>query len=204
MIWWLEAFGDAFEGIAGLLSSGLDGKRKGKKDGSSFMSVVEFKDLPDHSRVWVFGADRTLDADQTKTLMSTVDPFLQQWKAHGAELTVGRDWRDGRFVTVAVDQSTAGASGCSIDGLFRALKSLESKLGASMVTSGLIFYKDANGAVQSVDRERFSELGARGEIGPETRVFDTTVTSLAEWRARFELAQKDSWHAKLAKQKQPA
>jgi hypothetical protein len=167
------------------------------------MSVIEFGDLPDHSRVWVFGSDRTLDADQSKTLMSTVDPFLQQWKAHGAELTVGRDWRAGRFLTIAVDQTTAGASGCSIDGLFRALKSLESKLGASMVTSGLIFYKDSTGAVQSVDRETFTELGVRGEIGPETRVFDTTVTSLAEWRARFELVLRDSWHAKLAKQKQP-
>jgi hypothetical protein len=204
VFWWLEVLGDALEVIAGSLSSDLDGKRKEKRDGSNFMSVVEFKDLPDHSRVWVFGADKTLNADQTKTLMSTVDPFLQQWKAHGAELTVGRDWRDGRFLTVAVDQSTAGASGCSIDGLFRALKSLEQRLGASMVTSGLIFYKDSGGAVQSVDRETFTELGARGEIGPETRVFDTTVTSLAEWRGRFELALKDSWHAKLAKQKQPA
>jgi hypothetical protein len=136
--------------------------------------------------------------------MSTVDPFLQQWKAHGAELTVGRDWQAGRFLTIAVDQSTSGASGCSIDGLFRALKSLESKLGASMVTSGLIFYKDANGAVQSVDREKFTELGATGQIGPQTRVFDTTVTSLAEWRARFELDLKESWHARLARAKQPA
>jgi hypothetical protein len=168
------------------------------------MSVVRFEDLPDHSRVWVFGSDKTLDADQTKTLMSTVDPFLQQWKAHGAELTVGRDWRADRFLTVAVDQSTAGASGCSIDGLFRALKSLEPKLGASMVTSGLIFYKDSNGAVQSVDREGFTDLGTSGKVGPKTRVFDTTVASLAEWRARFEIDLKDSWHARLARQKQPA
>lgn len=167
------------------------------------MSVVQFEDLPDHSRVWVFASDRALDADQAKTLMSTVDPFLQQWKAHGAELTVGRDWRAGRFLTIAVDQTTAGASGCSIDGLFRALKSLEPKLGASMVTSGLIFYKDSNGVVQSVDRDKFAELGASGQIGPDTLVFDTTVTSLAEWRARFELALRDSWHAKLARQKQP-
>ncbi|MFL5510135.1 MAG: hypothetical protein ACJ79J_11165 [Gemmatimonadaceae bacterium] len=168
------------------------------------MSVVEFNGLPDDSRAWVFGSDRTLDVDQAKTLMSAVDAFLQQWKAHGAELTVGRDWRDGRFLTIAVDQSTAGASGCSIDGLFRALKSLEPKLGASMVTSGLIFYKDATGAVQSVDRERFTELGVSGKVGPETRVYDTTVTSLAEWRGRFESALKGSWHARLARQNQPA
>ena len=168
------------------------------------MSVIQIEDLPDSSRTWVFGSDRTLDEAKSQILMKEVDGFLQQWKAHGAELTSGRDWRYGRFLTVAVDQSTAGASGCSIDGLFRALKSLEPRLGASLVTSGLIFYCDDKGAVQSVSRERFGALGAQGEVGPQTRVFDPTVTSLAEWRARFELDLKDSWHAKLVKQNQPA
>lgn len=167
------------------------------------MAVVEIKALPDSSRTWVFGSDRTLDPAQSKTLMAAVDPFLQQWKAHGAELTVGRDWKHGRFLTVAVDQSTAGASGCSIDGLFRALKSLEPRLGASMVTSGLIFFCDQKREVQSVDREQFAALGADGKIGPNTRVFDATVTTLGEWRARFELDLKDSWHSRLIKQKQP-
>ncbi len=203
MVNWLGELFDILVGIGGALGpGGADDENLGK--GPHYMSVVPFEDLPDGSRVWVFGSDRTLDANQEKTLMSTVDPFLQQWKAHGAELTVGRDWRAGRFLTIAVDQSTAGASGCSIDGLFRALKSVESQLGASMVTSGLIFYKDASGAVQSVDREKFTELGTSGQIGPQTRVFDTTVTSLAEWRARFEIDLKDSWHARLARQKQPA
>ncbi|HEY3133791.1 MAG TPA: hypothetical protein VGJ47_04110 [Gemmatimonadaceae bacterium] len=168
------------------------------------MAVVQIEDLPDSSRTWVFGSDRTLDAEKSKILMKEVDAFLHQWKAHGEELTTGRDWRYGRFLMVAVDQSSAGASGCSIDGLFRALKSLEPKLGASLVTSGLIFYCDEDGAVQSVTRERFGALGAQGKIGPQTRVFDPTVTSLGEWRARFVLDLKDSWHFKLIKQNQPA
>jgi hypothetical protein len=195
----IEHLGDLVELLADSL---FPGKRKQKED--FYMSVVEFKDLPDDSRAWVFGSDRTLDASQSKTLMTEVDPFLQQWKAHGSDLTVGRDWRYGRFLTIAVDQSTAGASGCSIDGLFRSLKALEPKLGASMVTSGLIFYRDPKGAIQSVNREEFSSLATAGAIGPDTRVFDPTVTTLGEWRARFESDLKKSWHARLAKQNQPA
>ena len=168
------------------------------------MPVVQFEELPDSSRTWVFGSDRTLDAAQSKALLTEVDRFLPQWKAHGSDLTVGRDWKYARFLTVAVDQSTAGASGCSIDGLFRTLKSLEPKLGASLVTSGLIFYCDETGEVRSVDREEFAALGAQGRISARTRVFDPTVTSLGEWRARFQLDLKDSWHAKLIKQNQPA
>jgi len=105
---------------------------------------------------------------------------------------------------VAVDQSTAGASGCSIDGLFRTLKALEPKLGGSLVTSGLIFFRDDQGAIQSVDREQFAALARDGKITSSSRVFDPTVTTLGEWRARFQLNAEDSWHSKLLGKKQPA
>jgi hypothetical protein len=168
------------------------------------MPLVEIEGLPDNARTWVFSADNTIKAPVSDTLLSEVDGFLSQWHAHGSPLTVGRDWKYGRFLTVAVDQSTAGASGCSIDGLFRTLKGLEPKLEASLVTSGLIFFRDKNGAIQSVDRDQFTALGAEGRIAPGTRVFDPTVTTLGEWRARFELNAEDSWHAKLLRKKQPA
>jgi len=166
--------------------------------------MVPFDTLPDDSRAWVFSAGQNLDAQQTQQLLAEVDRFLPTWTAHGAPLTVGRDWRHERFLTVGVDQSTAGASGCSIDGLFRTLKSLEPKIGASLVTSGLVFFRDKNGAVQSVDREKFADLGAGGKISSDMIAFDPTVTTLGEWRARFELPLRDSWHAKLIKQSQPA
>jgi hypothetical protein len=167
------------------------------------MPLVQINVLPDDARTWVFGADKTIKAPASDTLLREVDGFLSQWHAHGSPLTVGRDWKYGRFLTVAVDQSTAGASGRSIDGLFRTLKGLEPKLGASLVTSGLIFYRDDKGAIQSVDRDQFTALGAEGKIAPGARVFDPTVTTLGEWKARFELNAEDAWHAKLLRKKQP-
>lgn len=168
------------------------------------MPLVQIEDLPDASRVWVFGADHDIDEGAADLLLRDVDRFLAQWHAHGAPLTAARDWREHRFLTVAVDQSTAGASGCSIDGLYRSLKSLEPRLGASLVTSGLVFYRDGKGHVQSVDREQFAVLGAEDKVKSRTRVFDPTVTTLGEWRARFELNAEDSWHSKLLGKKQPA
>src|SRR6476661_1970110 len=168
------------------------------------MPLIEIEALPDNARAWVFGADKTIEAPASTVLLREVDGFLSRWTAHGSPLTVGRDWRYGRFLTVAVDQSTAGASGCSIDGLFRSLKSLEGKLGASMVTSGLVFFRDQSGAVQSADREGFTELSGKGKVSTDMTAFDPTVTTLGEWRARFELPLRDSWHAKLLRQNQPA
>src|ERR1700737_5124772 len=108
------------------------------------MPLVQLKDLPDSARTWVFGAHKTLDESASAILLVEIDRFLSQWKAHGSPLTVGRDWKYGRFLTVAVDQSTAGASGCSIDGLFRSLKALEPKIGESLVPGGVVFCCDGN------------------------------------------------------------
>lgn len=168
------------------------------------MPLVNIEDLPDEARTWVFGADKGLDPQATDLLLGEVDRFLSQWHAHGSPLTVGRDWKYGRFLTVAVDQSTAGASGCSIDGLFRTLKGLGSQLGASLVTSGVVFFRDRKGVIACVERERFTALSAEGAVKPETRVFDPTVTTLGEWRARFELNAAQSWHAGLLDAQQPA
>src|SRR6266550_2190338 len=203
MATWLDALLDILGIVADAFNPNARSKSRDTNE-RAFMPLVQIEDLPDKSRTWVFGADSDLDRGATDLLMREVDRFLSQWHAHGAPLTAARDWRDKRFLTIAVDQSTAGASGCSIDGLYRSLKALEPRLGASLVTSGLVFYRNTKGRVESVDRERFSELGATGKITPDTRVFDPTVTSLGEWRARFELNAKDSWHAKLVTKKQPA
>jgi hypothetical protein len=192
-----DLLGDLLEFLAGIVSGGTSREE-------SSMPLVQIQDLPDSSRVWVFGADHDISEGAADLLLRETDRFLSQWHAHGAPLTAARDWKDDRFLTIAVDQSTAGASGCSIDGLYRSLKALEQRLGASLVTSGVVFYRDDRARVQSVDRDRFSSLGAEGVIKPDTTVFDPTVTTLGEWRARFELAARDSWHSKLLGKKQPA
>lgn len=159
--------------------------------------LTAFEELPDNARVWVYGVDRALDESRSSALLGEVDNYLTGWTAHGVPLSAARNWREDRFLTVAVDQNRAGASGCSIDGLFRTLKSLEPKLGAAVVTSGLVFFRDKGGQIRSVTRDEFTELGARGEVDGQTEVFDPSVTSLGEWRARFSSRASDSWHRSL-------
>ena len=57
------------------------------------MATVSFDNLPPDARLWVFAAGRPLDAEERGRLLTLVDAFLEQWKAHGARLTAARDWR---------------------------------------------------------------------------------------------------------------
>jgi len=159
--------------------------------------LTAFDELPDSARVWVYGVDREIDRSAESMLLGEVDNYLTSWSAHGVPLSAARQWKDGRFLTVAVDQNRAGTSGCSIDGLFRTLKSLEPEIGAAVVTSGLVFFRGNDGGIRSVTRDEFTKLGATGEVNGETEVFDPSVTSLGEWRSRFSSHASDSWHGSL-------
>ncbi len=161
------------------------------------MPITQFDSLPDSSRVWVYGASAELGASAAEALLKHVDQYLEHWAAHGAALVSGRHWSENRFLTIAVDQKREGASGCSIDGLFRTLKGLESEVGAQLVTSGLVYFRDNTGKVQAVTRDAFTDLGSDGKIDGETEVFDTSVVTLGEWRGRFSSRAADSWHGSL-------
>jgi hypothetical protein len=161
------------------------------------MPATPFESLPDDARLWVFAATADIDAEDAPKLLHHVDTFLKSWAAHGHPLTAGRDWRDDRFLAVAVDQHTEGASGCSIDGLFRTLKDTERAVGTSLLTSGLVFFRDAHGMVHGVSREDFELLSRQGGVDARTAVFDTTVTTAGAWRTRFETTAGESWHRQL-------
>ena len=161
------------------------------------MPQVSFDSLPDDARVWVFGAANELTAPASDRLLAAVDEFLAQWNAHGSPLRCGREWREGRFLAIGVDQSTAGASGCSIDGLFRTLGRVEPELGTSLLGGGRLYYRGDDGRVNAATRKRFTELAGEGRIGPDTPTFDTSITTASAWRQEFERPVRESWHAQL-------
>jgi hypothetical protein len=161
------------------------------------MPRVSFEELPDDARVWVFGAAGEMSAPAAQRLLGAVDELLDHWNAHGSPLVCAREWRDDRFLAIGVDQSTAGASGCSIDGLFRTLQRLEPALGTTLLGASRVYYRDADGRVSVATRPSFAQLSRDGKVGAETTVFDTSLTSAGAWRAEFERPAKESWHARL-------
>jgi hypothetical protein len=162
------------------------------------MPLLPFSALPDNARIWVFGSDKPLTGAVADSLLAEVDQYLDQWKAHGFPLKAAREWRDDRFLVVGIDPTEEQASGCSIDGLFRALQHLQKTIGAQLVGGGRVFYRDSSGAAQSVPRDQFGTLTTKGEIGPATPIFDTSVTRLDDWKARFEQPLAESWAASLS------
>lgn len=161
------------------------------------MPIVPFHSLPDDARLWVFAASDRITGERADQLLAAVDEWLADWKAHGEPLTCARDWREDRFLAIGVDQSTAGASGCSIDALFRVLQNLQGSLGTSLIGGGRMFFQNRDGEVATTSRAEFAAKATAGEVDTDTTVYDTSVTTANAYRTAFQRRAGDSWHRDL-------
>jgi hypothetical protein len=155
------------------------------------MPRIEFSAMPDRARLWVFVAD--VPVPDPSPLLDAVDAHLAQWNAHGVPLVSGRELRDQRFLAIAVDEAATGASGCSIDGMFRTLGRVQTQVGADLLASGRIAWRDARGSIRVSSRAEFEALAAAGTISSDTRVYSTLAETVGEWRTRFEVPARESW-----------
>ena len=161
------------------------------------MPRIDFTSIPERARLWVFVAD--VPVADPAPLLSAVDAHLTQWAAHGVPLVCSREWRDDRFLAIAVDEAATGASGCSIDGLFRTIGRVQSQVGADLLASGRIAWRDARGVIRVTTRAEFEALAAAGTVTAHTRVYETLVDSVGEYRTRFERPAGESWVRALLK-----
>ncbi len=155
------------------------------------MPRTEFSALPDRARLWVFVADRAVTAPQP--VLDVVDAHLSQWAAHGVPLLCAREWRDDHFLAIAVDEAATGASGCSIDGLFRSISRVQPQVGADLLGSGRVAWRDESGTIRVAPRAAFESLAAQGRVTDTTSVFETVVETVGEWRKTFERPASESW-----------
>ncbi|WP_420448817.1 ABC transporter ATPase [Candidatus Palauibacter sp.] len=159
---------------------------------------VPLTSLPDSARVWVYGTDRPLTPEEREALIGDLRAFVDVWTAHGAALKAGVEWVEDRFAVVAVDETSAPASGCSIDAMSRRLAALEARLGCSLLDSTRVFYRAESGTIESCPRAEFRTRAAAGTIGEATPVFDPTIDTLAALRAgELERPVSRSWHRQL-------
>jgi hypothetical protein len=85
--------------------------------------------MPDHSRVWVYQANRPFSASETQAIENYLTPALTQWAAHGAGLNASFEIRFQQVIVIAVDETINAASGCSIDASTRWFKEMGAELG---------------------------------------------------------------------------
>ena len=149
-----------------------------------------------NSRVWVYQADRKLTDDVVAQIQEHLNAFTTQWTAHNNQLKAKAEVRYNRFLILIVDETQAGASGCSIDKSVRFMQEIEREFNINLFDRFNLAYKQAD-EVLSLPRHGFEDLLKQGAINTDTIVYNNLVQNLSELETKWEVPFKDSWHIQL-------
>jgi len=150
----------------------------------------------ENSRVWIYQSDKELTGVQVLQLQVQLDNFTTGWTAHNSQLKAKAEIRYNRFIILIVDESQAGASGCSIDKSVNFMKSIEQQYGINLFDRFNLAYRSGD-KILSVSRNAFEDLLKNGSITSETIVFNNLAQNVAELQTKWEVPFKDSWHVRL-------
>lgn len=150
----------------------------------------------EQSRVWIYQSDRELNDEQVKRLHEILNNFAAAWTAHNHQLKAKAEIRYNRFLILIVDETQAGASGCSIDKSLNFIKRLEHEFGITLLDRFNLAYRDGE-KVLSAPRDEFEGLLKSGKITTNTIVFNNLVQDLRQLDTKWEVPFKDSWHNQL-------
>lgn len=157
--------------------------------------IAHIDHLPDTARVWVFQTDRPLSSHEQAYLRNSLTEFCQQWTAHSQKLAAGFELKLDHFVCVAVDESQAGASGCSIDKLMHLVGQWEALLGVNFRDRTRVAMEEGLD-VRLVVLNELKDLVRLGKLSADTVVFDNLVASLGDYRQQHRKAAAQTWLAR--------
>ncbi|MBL4887484.1 MAG: ABC transporter ATPase [Flavobacteriaceae bacterium] len=155
--------------------------------------TVDFKNLPDNSRIWIYQCNRKLADLEVEQIQTKTQSFLEQWTAHGSNLEAGFEIRYNRFIVIGLNQANASASGCSIDASVHFIQSLESEFKVDLLDKmNVTFYNGIYISYKTL--AEFKKMVKARSVSKNTVVFNNLVTTKAEYLLDWEVPMSESWH----------
>lgn len=158
--------------------------------------LVEFESLPDTSRIWIYQSSRSFTTNELEEVKQSLDKFIQDWTAHGSELKAGYEIKYKRFIALALDQTVAGASGCSIDASVHFIQHLEKLYNIDLLDKMNVSYKQGEYVAYKTLKD-FKKMAKNKAVSKKTIVFNNLVINKHEYLNHWEVPAEESWHGRF-------
>ena len=158
--------------------------------------IVDFKTMPDDSRIWIYQSNRDFSESEIETINDKTTSFLDNWQAHGKDLECSYSIIDKRFIIIAVNESFNPIGGCSIDFSLQLIKDISNTIGIDLLNRLVVNYKLDN-RIESLSLSELKNKIKDGDFSPETIIFNTAINSKSELLNNFEIDIKSSWLSKF-------
>lgn len=156
-------------------------------------------DFSDSSRVWIFQSNRPFNDQEELEINEQLAHFYLQWKAHGEVVKGWGKLLFKRFIVVIADEEASNlVSGCSTDGLFRVIKSLERQYQVDFFDRmNMIFLVKEK--AETLPFQQLQYAADNGFIAANTPYFNNTVANFAELKSNWLVPIDKSWLADRVK-----
>jgi hypothetical protein len=156
---------------------------------------VDFKDLPDTARIWVYQSDRELNASQTEEMSQVLKDFVEEWTRHGKDLKGSFAILHNHFIVIGVDESFNQVSGCSIDASTHVFKRFEQQFGIDLFNKLNTAFRSGD-HINVVSMSDFQRFVREERITEETTVFNNMIQTKGDLGISWEVPAAKSWHSR--------
>jgi hypothetical protein len=158
--------------------------------------IVDFKTMPDDSRIWIYQSNRDFDDLETVVINDKTISFLDNWQAHGKDLECSYTIVDKRFIIIAVNESFNPIGGCSIDYSLQLIKDISNTIEIDLLNRLVVNYKLDN-RIESLSLGDLKNKIKDEIISSETIIFNTAINTKAELLNNFKTDIGSSWLSKF-------
>ncbi|WP_196885033.1 ABC transporter ATPase [Aureivirga sp. CE67] len=157
---------------------------------------VDFNEMPDVSRVWIYQANREFTEAEVSEIGAKLEQFVSQWVRHGDDLKGSYTIKYNQFIVLAVDESFNNVSGCSIDSSVNAIKQIEQAFQVDLMNKMNITFKVGEN-INILSLADFQNYAKEGKITAETIVFNNMVQTKQAFETEWEVEASKSWHQRF-------
>lgn len=149
-----------------------------------------FEEFPDDSKVWLYQANRALDAEEMDELEKELVNFADEWAAHGNQLAATAKVINPYFSVIVVNDELVPPSGCSVDTKINYIKSIGEKMNVDFFDRMRVTI-EKEGEIKQI---HFSEL----KDNKDALIFDSLISDLGNLRKGFPTSIENTNFSHLA------
>ena len=158
--------------------------------------IVDFKNMPNDSRIWIYQSDRDLIELEKSIIDNKMSLFLDSWQAHGKDLECSYSIIHKRFIIIAVNENVNPIGGCSIDYSLQLINDISDSIQVNLLNRLIINFKIDN-KISSASLNDLKSKIKDGTLSSETIIFNTAINTKGELLNNFEINIGSSWLSKF-------
>ena len=151
-----------------------------------------FENFSADSKVWIYQSERPFTNEEIIYINDATKVFTKQWTAHNLQLKAAGSVIEDRFILLMVDETQAGASGCSIDKSVHFIQQLQDQLNVNLFNRLLISFKNEKG-IHTIPLIDLPKALSENNLTSFTPIFNTTVLSKSQFENQWMIPLNESW-----------